>query len=139
VLFDPFVPFDQLLPRTLGRVGFVPPADIAVSDGDLVLTMDLPGLTADDVGIEVLDGFLTVRGERRRPELGDGSSWAHAERGFGAFERRVKLPDGVDPDAVTASMDHGVLSLIVPKPERMKPRTVAIKAGSQRELAQSTS
>ena len=139
MLFDPFVPFDQLLPRSLGRAGFVPPADVTVSDGDVVLTMDLPGLTADDVDIEVLGGFLTVRGERRRPELADGSTWAHAERGFGAFERRVKLPDGVDPDAITASMDNGVLALIVPKPERMKPRTVEIQPGARRELASSTS
>lgn len=96
--------------------------------------MDLPGLTADDLTIEVLDGDLSVRGERKRPEIAEGARWAHVERTFGAFERRVKLPEGVDPDAITASMTDGVLSLIVPKPEPKKPRTVEIQSSEQREL-----
>jgi HSP20 family protein len=117
----------------LGRTAFHPAADVTISDNDVVLTLDLPGLTADDVEIELADGYLAVRGERRRPELPDGSRNAHSERGYGRFERRIALPDGVDPDAITASMDNGVLSLIVPKPDRMVRRTIAI-GGDQREL-----
>jgi HSP20 family protein len=117
----------------LGRTAFHPAADVTISDNDVVLTLDLPGLTADDVEIELADGYLAVRGERRRPELPDGSRNAHSERGYGRFERRSALPDGVDPDAITASMDNGVLSLIVPKPDRMVRRTIAI-GGDQREL-----
>jgi len=87
--------------------------------------------------IELLDGFLVVRGERKAV-AGDGL--AHRERAFGAFERRIKVPDGVDPEAITASMDNGVLSLIVPKPERLRPKAIAISGGDQqRELATSTS
>jgi HSP20 family protein len=112
---DPFVPFTT----QLNRAAFVPAADVTVSNGDLVLTMDLPGLTSDDLEIELVDGYLSMRGERKRPELAEGSRFARTERAFGKFERRLKLPDGVDPDKVTASMDNGVLSLIVPKPERM--------------------
>jgi|SRR5215213_627775 HSP20 family protein len=117
----------------LGRTAFHPAADVTISDNDVVLTLDLPGLTADDVEIELADGYLAVRGERRRPELPDGSRNAHSERGYGRFERRIALPDAVDPDAITASMDNGVLSLIVPKPDRMVRRTIAI-GGDQREL-----
>jgi HSP20 family protein len=117
----------------LGRTAFHPAADVTLSDNDVVLTLDLPGLTADDVEIELADGYLAVRGERRRPELPDGSRNAHSERGYGRFERRIALPGGVDPDAITASMDNGVLSLIVPKPDRMVRRTIAI-GGDQREL-----
>ena len=125
---DPFAPFTA----QLNRAAFLPAADVTVSESDVVLTMDLPGLTADDLDIELMDGYLSVRGERRRPEVADGARWAHAERTFGAFERRVKLPDGVDPDTITASMDNGVLSLIVPKPEKLIPRTIAIGAGERR-------
>jgi HSP20 family protein len=65
--------------------------------------------------------------------------FAHRERAFGAFERRIKVPDGVDPDGITASLDNGVLSLIVPKPERLKPKTIAISPGSeQRQLETAT-
>jgi len=86
-------------------------------------------------GIEVLNGELVVRGERMRPELAEGSRWAFTERTFGRFERRLQLPRGVDPDAITASMDNGVLSLIVPRPEALKPRTIQIGSGTQqREL-----
>ena len=138
MLFDPFAPFDQFLPRTAGGAGFLPPTDVVVGEGDMVLTMDLPGLTTDDLDIEVLDGALTIKGVRKRPELPENARWGHAERTFGAFERRVNLPDGVDPERIMASMENGVLSLIVPKPERMKPRTVQITSGEQRELTTAT-
>ncbi len=140
-LFDPFAPFDSYVSRA-GRAAFLPHADVSVGEHDMVLTMDLPGLTAEDLDIQLLDGHLVVRGERKRPDLAEGSRWVHAERTFGAFERRVKLPDGVDPEAITASMTDGVLSLIVPKPERMKPRTIEIGTGSgsteRRELETAT-
>ena len=136
LLFDPFAP---LLTRPFeSSGGFLPPADVTVSDHDVVLTMDLPGLTTDDLELEVADGFLFVRGERKRPEPGEDLAWAHVERGFGAFERRIRLPEGVDADSITASMDNGVLSLIVPKPVKQK-KTIQIGAGSdQRELESTT-
>ena len=131
LVFDPFTP---LFARTHGNA-FTAPADVTVGETDLVLTMDLPGLTAEDLAIELADGYLCVRGERPRPEVGEGKSFVHAERPFGSFERRVKLPDGVDADSIMARMDKGVLSLIVPKPERLKPRSIKIGTGSeQREL-----
>ena len=126
MLFDPFTPLVTQLGRT---AAFLPPADVTVSQGDLVLTMDLPGLTAEDVELELVDGYLMVRGARKRPEVTDGTVFAHSERAFGRFERRVKVPDGVDADAITASMDNGVLSLIIPKPERLKPKSIAIGSG----------
>jgi HSP20 family protein len=129
---DPFTPLVTQLTRT---AAFLPAADVTVSDGDLVVTMDLPGLTAEDLSIELLDGYLVVRGERTRPELADGTTLAHGERPYGRFERRIKVPEGVDPDAITASMTDGVLSVVVPKPERVQPKTIAIGAGNeQREL-----
>jgi len=138
MLFDPFVPLSSMLQPTT-RTGFLAPADVAVSENDVLLTMDLPGLTADDLHIEALDGQLIVRGERRRPELSEGSRWAHAERTFGRFERRIQLPHDIDAEAITASMDNGVLSLIVPKPEALKPRTITIGSGQeQAQLATST-
>jgi HSP20 family protein len=128
LVFDPFAPL--FTPAT----AFAAPADVTVGEGDLLLTMDLPGLTADDLEIELLDGYLSVRGERRRPEVGEGKTFAHSERPFGRFERRFKVPEGVEPDSILARMDNGVLSLIVPKPERLKPKTIAIGTGEQREL-----
>jgi HSP20 family protein len=132
LVFDPFTP---LFPRLAGTAAFTAPADVTVGENDLVLTMDLPGLTGEDLEIDLVDGYLSVRGERRPPQVGEGKSFVHTERSWGAFERRIKLPDGVDPDSIMARMDNGVLSLIVPKPERLKPRSITIGTGSeQREL-----
>ena len=135
LLFDPFAPLESYVTRT-ARSAFLPPADISVGEHDMVLTMDLPGMTTSDLEIEVMNGELVVRGERKRPELREGSRWAHAERSFGAFERRIKLFEGVDPENITASMTDGVLSLIVAKPERMKPRTIQIGVGTGSEQRQ---
>ena len=135
--FDPLAPFDTVFGRS---ATFVPPVDVTMSKSDLVITLDVPGLAPESLDIEVLDGHLLVRGERTRPELTGDATWTHAERAFGRFERRIKLPQGVDPDAITANFEHGVLSLVVPKPERMKPRRITIGDGSERkELAGSTS
>ena len=136
LLSDPFTPFFSQMSR---NAGFLPPADVTVSEGDVALTMDLPGLTAEDLELEVLDGYLFVRGERRRPQIAEGTTWVHSERSFGRFERRIKLPDGVDPDRVTASMVNGVLSLIVPKPERLKPRQIVIDTPSEQKQIETAS
>jgi HSP20 family protein len=133
---DPFVPLVSQFTRT---AAFVPTTDVTVSDGDLVLTMDAPGLAEDDLSIELRDGYLAVRGERKLPELPEGARFAHRERAFGRFERLIKVPDGIDPEAIAAHLDNGVLSLIVPKPERMKPKTIAIgKGAEQRQLETAT-
>jgi HSP20 family protein len=134
--FDPFAPLSTLVGPPLRTVAFVPPVDVAVSDSDVVLTMDVPGLTSQDITLEVIDDVLAVRGERRSAEIPEGTTFAHVERGVGRFERSIRLPEGVDPEAVTASLEHGVLSLIVAKPDDKRPRTIQIEAGERtKELA----
>ena len=125
---DPFA----LMTGSLDRpAALVPAVDVAVSDDDLVVTMDVPGFSSDELSIEVQDDQLTVRGERHRPEAAGGTSYVHVERPFGAFERRIQVPKGVDPDRITASLTDGVLSLIVPKPDRMKPKAITIGTGTE--------
>lgn len=76
-----------------------------------------------------------MRGERKRPQVGKRASYVHAERLFGPFERAIRVPGDVDPDHIAAGMEHGVLSVIVPKSEPLRPTTVPIESGSeQREL-----
>jgi HSP20 family protein len=122
---DPLLPFAS----QTKRAAFLPPTDVTIGEHDLVVTMDVPGLTSEDLEIQLADGFLSVRGERKQPELPAATRWGRRERPFGRFERRIKLPDGVDPELITATVDNGVLSLIVPKPERLIPRTISIDSG----------
>ncbi len=69
---------------------------MTVGENDVLLTFDVPGLTTEDLTIELVDGDLVIRGERKRPSLPDGFGLVHAERPYGSFARRIKMPDGVD-------------------------------------------
>jgi HSP20 family protein len=119
----------------------VPPADVIVRDDGVTVHMDVPGLNPDSLEIEIENDVLTVRGERRPPaEIEDGDRTVRRiERRFGKFERSLRVPRGLDPNAIDASISDGVLTLRIPKPETAKPHRVQIKAGdSQGQLDQAT-
>ena len=109
---------------------WVPPMDLVESDDHFVLKADLPGLGEDDVAIEIRDNTLTISGERKSEYEKRERGWYRVERATGQFSRSLSLPEGVDPDAVTAEFDKGVLEVHIPKPEQRKPRRVEIKAGA---------
>jgi HSP20 family protein len=126
--------FDLTPDRLLGAHGygtvraFVPPADLYVTDDEVTVVMDVPGFKADELEIELIGDTLTVRGARAYPQLGEEQkrSWYRFERGYGKFQRMLQVPKGLDPDAVTASMADGVLTLHIPQPESRKPRRIEI-------------
>jgi HSP20 family protein len=106
------------------------PAVDLVEDGDhYVLRADLPGLSEDEVKVEVEDHVLTISGERKseREEHKDG--YYRLERASGTFSRSLRLPEGVDADSIEARFEKGVLEVRVPKPEERKPHRVAISVG----------
>jgi HSP20 family protein len=105
--------------------------DLVEAGDHFVLKADLPGLAEEDVSIEVQDGNLTISGERKTEHESSERGWYRIERSFGAFNRSLTLPDGVDADGISAEFDRGVLEVRIPKPEERKPRRVAIKAGAQ--------
>jgi HSP20 family protein len=105
---------------------WVPPMDLVEAEDHFVLKADLPGLSEGDVNIEVQDGSLTISGERRAEHEERERGWYRIERAFGAFNRSLTLPDGVDPDGIQAAFSNGVLELRIPKPEQRKPRRIEI-------------
>ena len=109
---------------------WVPAMDLVEEDRDLVLRADLPGMTEDDVNVEVKDGVLTISGERKAEERKEEKGYYRVERSFGSFSRSLTLPEGIDPDKVGAEFDNGVLEVRIPKPEERKPHRVAIGKGS---------
>jgi HSP20 family protein len=109
---------------------WVPAIDLVEGEDHFVLKADLPGLAEDDVNIEVQDGTLTISGERKAEHESRERGWYRVERSFGSFSRSLTLPDGVDPDAISARFDRGVLEVRIPKPEERKPRRVQIHAGA---------
>src|SRR3954451_21491407 len=108
---------------------WVPPMDLVETDEQFVLRADLPGLSEDDVSIELEDNVITVSGERKAEHEARKEGYYRVERAYGAFHRQLTLPEGVDPEAVEAAFDKGVLEVRIPKPEQRKPRKVEIKAG----------
>ena len=108
---------------------WVPAMDLVESEEHFVLKADLPGLGEDDVSIEIRDNALTISGERKSEHEQRERGWYRVERATGRFSRSLSLPEGIDPDAVTAEFDKGVLEVRIPKPEQRKPRRVQINAG----------
>ena len=105
---------------------WMPAMDLVESGDHFVLRADLPGMGENDVKIEVEEGTLTISGERKAEHEARERGWYRIERSFGSFSRSLTLPDGVDPDAISAEFDRGVLSVRIPKPEERKPRRVSI-------------
>ena len=143
-LTEPFPPWLRDLNRFLNSEGtlsaFVPPADVLVDDDGVTVYMDVPGVGSDQLDVELENDMLTVRGERPYPygEDADGAA-RRIERGFGRFERSLRVPRGLDPDAIEASLTDGVLHLRIPKPESLKPRKIEIKGGSETGRLESAS
>jgi len=110
---------------------WIPPMDLVETDEHFVLKADLPGLDEGDVNIEVEDNVLTVSGERKAEHEDKREGYVRVERAYGSFRRSLTLPEGIDPEAVTASFEKGVLEVRIPKPEQRKPRKVAIQVGER--------
>jgi HSP20 family protein len=112
---------------------WIPAMDLVETENDFVLKADLPGLTENDVNIELEDNVLTLSGERKAEHEDRKDGYYRIERSFGSFRRSLTLPEGVDPEAVKATFSDGVLEVHVPKPEARKPRKVSISVAGSSE------
>ena len=109
---------------------WMPAMDLVEEEGQLILKADLPGLEQDDVKIEVKDRVLTVSGERRAEHTEKAGGFHRVERAFGSFSRSLTLPEGVDPEAIAAEFEKGVLEVRIPKPEARQPHRIEIGGAS---------
>src|SRR5687767_756952 len=105
---------------------WMPAMNLLESGDDFVLKADLPGLSEEDVNIELEDSNLTISGERKTERQSEGEGYYRVGRATGSFSRSLTLPKGVDPEAVTARFDRGVLEVRIPKPAERKPRRISI-------------
>jgi len=118
--------FDGPSPSGATMRRWMPAMDLVESGEDFVLRADLPGMGEDDVNIELEDSTLTISGERKSDHESKGEGFYRVERATGAFSRSLTLPKGVDPEAVSARFDRGVLEVRIPKPAERKPRRISI-------------
>lgn len=102
----------------------VPVLDVIDKEDELKLSAELPGLTEDDIDLRVSDSMLTLRGEKKedREEGDKEGDYYLSERRFGAFERSVRIPEGIDRSKIEATFKNGVLTVRLPKtPEARAP------------------
>ena len=107
-----------------------PAVDISEKDDAYEVTAELPGLDEKNIEVKLVNGGLTIKGEKKEETEEKQKGYHLHERRFGGFERYFAVPDGVDTDKVEANFKKGVLTVILPKkPEAIKPeRKVEIKA-----------
>jgi HSP20 family protein len=134
--------FDTLFEPANGKASrterWAPAMDLVEADDHFLLKADLPGLSEEDVAIEVQDNVLTVSGERKAEHERKERGWYRLERSFGRFSRSLTLPEGVNPDGIAATFDKGVLEIRIPKPEERKPRRIEIGADGEPKTLEGT-
>jgi|GEM_PF-366136 len=115
-----------------GRPAYMPAMDIEETDERIRLTIEVPGVSPEDLNLTIENNLLTVSGEKRfRRESGKDRAGSHlVERRYGRFERSVLLPDSVDADSIAAHFENGVLTVELPKSARSRRRTIAIGLGA---------
>jgi len=104
-----------------------PAIDIEENDGKYMVRADLPGLKKNDIHIELHNGYLTLRGERKSGHEEKKDNYHRVERIYGTFERTICVPEGVTEKDIHAQYKDGVLELTIPAPKVEKPKTTEIK------------
>ena len=122
-----FQVFDELMEPE--RPSFNPAVDVDETDSHYLMSFDLPGISKDDVKIELLENQLTVSGEKTGAVRKDKHNRHLTERNYGSFQRVFTLPSNIEGTKVEASYKDGVLQIALPKAETAKARQVKISEG----------
>lgn len=109
---------------------WAPAVDIYEAQNELVAKVDLPGVEERDIDIRLENNTLTIRGERKVEKTVDEENYLRIERAYGSFTRTFSLPNTVNPEAISASYNQGVLTVHMPKREESKPKQVKINVAS---------
>ena len=107
---------------------WTPAVDILETENELIVKAEVPGVTEKDIDIQIVDGTLVLKGERKFEEekKDEKSGYHRIERSYGAFARYFSLPDTIDPEKVKADYKHGVLTVTLAKKEVAKPKQIKV-------------
>jgi len=141
-VWNPFQEFENLLSRynksasssdtqlsnDLSFADWAPSCDIEEEEDRYVIKADLPGVDKKDIDVKLENSVISIRGEKQtEKETGKGTKRHRTERFHGSFARSFSLPDAVKDERVEANYKDGVLSLVIPKAEEAKPKSIDIK------------
>jgi HSP20 family protein len=105
-----------------------PAVDVFEDKNAVKIVAELPGVKPEDVKLSVENNLLSIRGEKKQEAEENNDRVHRYERSYGSFERTFALPSTVDGEKISADYRHGVLTVIVPKAERAKPREIPVRA-----------
>ena len=108
---------------------WVPAVDISERKDAYLVAVELPGVKPDDLEITFEDGLLTIQGERHFAHDSAEEKMHRAERYYGAFRRSITLPSHVEADKIEASVQDGVLQILVPKAPDVQAKRIQVHAG----------
>ena len=127
--------FDDTFTRTrdlddeLAMCAWQPAVDIYETEEGMVLKAELPGISKENVSVEIKDNVLTIKGERSADKNIREENYYRQERCFGTFYRSFTLRDPIDPNKINAKFKDGVLELKIPEPEEEKPKQIKVDIG----------
>ncbi len=126
--FDPFKEIATVWNDDMFKGAFVPAVDMYQEGDNVVVTMEVPGVKADDVDVSVENDVLTVSAEKKEKKEVKKENYYHKEIREGSFSRSVILPMKVKGDEAKAEVEDGVLKVVLPKADELKPKKIAVKA-----------
>ena len=103
-----------------------PAVDIYETENELLFKVDAAGLSQEDIDVQLENGTMTLKGERKFEKDDKVKGYHRIERSYGAFARSFTLPDTVNPEGVRAEYAQGVLTITLPKKELAKPRAIKV-------------
>jgi|WetSurMetagenome_2_1015567.scaffolds.fasta_scaffold530462_2 HSP20 family protein len=126
--FRDFQTFDQDMGKISTRGKEVYPLiNVYATGDDVIVTSEVPGIEPREIDLSVAGDTLTLKAEKKPVELKEGETWHRNERGYGSFNRTVKLPYIVDSSKIEALYDKGILRLTLPRAESDKPRKINVR------------
>jgi HSP20 family protein len=126
-LFANFRMRTPLAEEEIAQGKWVPAVDIYETTKAIILKTELPGITKEDIHVEVKDNTLTLKGEKKFSKEVQEESYHRIERSYGAFQRVFTLPGTVQADRVKAQCKDGILEIILPKAEEAKPKQIKVE------------
>ena len=127
-MFNIFDDVEQMMHQAFGhslesgssRLSYSPLMNVSETESDYLIMMDLPGVEKKDVEVNLIDGILTVSGERKTSERGDENNRIWYETSNGAFSRSFELTSDIVEEKVKAKFNNGVLNITIPKAKEVK-------------------
>lgn len=119
--------FSRIWKEDMAQGVWSPPVDILERGDEVVVKVDLPGVTQNEIDIRVEEGTLTIQGERKFVRESSEENYVQIERPYGTFRRTFSIPRTIDQESIRASYKDGVLRIILPRRQEIQPKQIVVE------------